>query len=360
MFNFEKLSRDYKKNPLKKGEPVPEEDLIYLHNELNLLNKETAEILGCPKNKVDHFCFKYKLKKTHEQKSIINTETNKNKWNNFSEEKKQAIKAKQKAVWNNKTEEEKEIWRKTVSKNSKRMWQNMSEEQYNSITNKMSSSAKEHHQQMSEEQKKNRIKAFQNTWYEASDEEKSIRNRKNSEKKKQWWEQVSKEVLENRSEKRQKTMASKTEEELKEIQHKIYETKKKNNTFNCSEDEIVIYKKLKRKFKTVLRQFKDKRYPFASDFYIPELDLFIEYQGTWTHGDVPFDPNNEDHKNILNEWVERQQELNFKRKNKNFYTNAIKVWTIKDPEKRRLVKQNNLNWIEFFNLQDFEEWFKEI
>lgn len=360
MLDFNKLSRDYKREPIKKGEAICKEDLIYLHNELNFTNKQTADILGCSETKIAHFCFKYKLKKTFEQRSIISTQNNKDKWNSFSEEKRQAIREKQKARWNNKTEEEKEAWKKVVSKNSKKMWENMSEEQYISMTNKMIHSAILYNEGLTKEQKENRIKAFQNTWYGAPEQEKLKRNKKNSDKKKQWWSNVSEETLQNRSKKRKQTMSNKPSEELQEIQHKIYETKKKNNTFNCSNDESIIYKKLKERFKTVLRQFKDKRYPFACDFYIPELDLFIEYQGTWTHGKEPFDSTNEKHRNILEIWKNRQQQLNFKTKNKNFYTNAINIWTVKDPEKRKIVKEQNLNWIEFFNLEEFNRWFKEI
>ena len=43
----------------------------------------------------------------------------------------------------------------------------------------------------------------------------------------------------------------------------------------------------------------------------------------------------------------------------NFYKIAIEVWTIRDVSKRNIAKLNNLYWIEFFNLEDFNLWFKE-
>ena len=126
----------------------------------------------------------------------------------------------------------------------------------------------------------------------------------------------------------------------KEIQNKIQETKRKNGTFNKSEIENDIYNHIKSKYPDVIRQYKDERYPFNCDFYIPLLDLFIEYQGTWTHGKHPFDPNSNEDIELLNKW---------KLKNTKFYNNAITTWTIRDVNKRKTAKKNNLNWIEFFD-----------
>ena len=39
------------------------------------------------------------------------------------------------------------------------------------------------------------------------------------------------------------------------------------------------------------------------------------------------------------------------------YLRAIKVWSKTDPLKREIAKKNNLNWIEFFNMNQFLDWF---
>ena len=41
------------------------------------------------------------------------------------------------------------------------------------------------------------------------------------------------------------------------------------------------------------------------------------------------------------------------------YINAIEVFTKLDVKKRNWAKENNLNWIEFFNLNQFIEWIKQ-
>lgn len=136
-----------------------------------------------------------------------------------------------------------------------------------------------------------------------------------------------------------------------EVQRKIIETKKANGTTNSSEPERKIEDILREKFTDLKTQYnKDDRYPFACDFYIPSLDLFIEYQGTWTHGFHVFDPNNEDDINTINEWKSKSEEGHV------YYTSAIKTWTVSDPKKRDYVKKNNLNYIEFWNLEEVRKW----
>ena len=128
---------------------------------------------------------------------------------------------------------------------------------------------------------------------------------------------------------------------------KEYETKKKHNSFNISKNENIIYNLLLEKYNNVIRQYKSDLYPFHCDFYLPDLDLYIEYQGTWTHGLHPFNENNKEDIDKLNLW---------KSKNSKYYDNAINTWTIRDVNKRNIAKQNNLNWIEFFNFDNFKKW----
>ena len=120
---------------------------------------------------------------------------------------------------------------------------------------------------------------------------------------------------------------------------KEYITKKLNNSFNTSKVEEEFYKKLleENKNKTIYRQYKDERYPFYCDFYIVEEDLFIELNAHWTHGGKPYNPNDESCQKQLNEWQE-------KAKTSQYIANAIKTWTIRDVEKQKIAKENNLNY----------------
>ena len=137
-----------------------------------------------------------------------------------------------------------------------------------------------------------------------------------------------------------------------EIQEKINNTKRKNHTFNTSKHEQYILKTLKKYFIDVKYQYKDiNKYPYRCDFYIPNLDLFIEYNGTWTHGGHLFDENNINDLNILNKWKEKS--INHK-----YYKTAIYVWTNLDKEKYNIAIKNKLNYLIFYNLNEFNNWIK--
>lgn len=149
-----------------------------------------------------------------------------------------------------------------------------------------------------------------------------------------------------------KTHTEKTKEKIK---NGVYNTKRKNHSFNTSKEEDFVYLKLQLKYKNVLTQYKDNlRYPFACDFYIPSLDLFIEYQGHWTHGIYnhkilgPYNPNNLEHQKVLKIW---------RNKNTKYFNQAIYTWTILDPKKQQFIEKNNLNFIKFYSIREFMEWY---
>ena len=69
-------------------------------------------------------------------------------------------------------------------------------------------------------------------------------------------------------------------------------THNKNNSFNTSKIEEQFRQYLTDNNISFISQFLDDKYPYQCDFYIPEYKLYIEIQGTWTHGGHPFDPKN--------------------------------------------------------------------
>lgn len=142
------------------------------------------------------------------------------------------------------------------------------------------------------------------------------------------------------------------------IEHR-YESMKKNGTLNTSKEEQYIFNKIKLKFE-VLQHYKDKeRYPFVCDFYIPSLDLFIEYQGSMFHNNRPYLGTEDDLKEIeeIKQKSEMRKQITGKQKTR--YDSLIETWTIRDVKKRKIAKQNNLNYLEFFNLHDFDKWFEK-
>ena len=127
-----------------------------------------------------------------------------------------------------------------------------------------------------------------------------------------------------------------------EAMQKKYETQKKNHTFNSSKIEQQFKEYLEQNYPNDFEyQYRSELYPFTCDFYIKSLDLYIEIQGSWTHGKHPFDENNQEDIDKLNLW---------KSKNTKYYNVAIYTWTELDVKKRNIAKQNNLNYLEIFSI----------
>ena len=125
------------------------------------------------------------------------------------------------------------------------------------------------------------------------------------------------------------------------FREKIYNTKKKNNSFNKSKQEEFIYELLNTLLgeQDIIRQHNTDEYPFNCDFYIKSLDLYIEYQGFYTHNFRPFDKNNKND-------VEEANVLLLK------YKDVWETWTIRDVKKRETAKKNNLNYIELWSIEE--------
>ena len=127
----------------------------------------------------------------------------------------------------------------------------------------------------------------------------------------------------------------------KKVIYKNYISKKKHNTFNSSKIEQQFKEYLEQNYPNDFEyQYSSEPYPFNCDFYIKSLDLYIEINGSWTHGGHPFDENNQEDIDKLNLWKE---------KNTKYYQNAINTWTNLDVRKRNTAKENKLNYLEIFS-----------
>lgn len=107
----------------------------------------------------------------------------------------------------------------------------------------------------------------------------------------------------------------------------------------------------------IIRQYYNKElYPFNCDFYIKSLDLYIEYQGYWTHGDHPYNQYNKNDVKLVNSWYEKSKEFFNNGTPKTKYYTAVECWTIRDPYKREVAKQNNLNLLEIWDLKTAKKY----
>ena len=145
-----------------------------------------------------------------------------------------------------------------------------------------------------------------------------------------------------------------------EILERVFLTQKKNKTINTSKIEKELEIKLKEIFPDLKTQYKSEDYPFPCDFYIPSLDLYIEYNGFFTHNRRFFDKNNKEDVEELNRCVLRSKELKEKNGNKSTrYDSLIHVWTYKDLLKLETAVKNNLNYIAWFNKEQAYDWIEK-
>lgn len=143
----------------------------------------------------------------------------------------------------------------------------------------------------------------------------------------------------------------------REYKMKVFETKKKNGTIQGSKLEDRCFELLLTCFDEldIIRQYNSERYPFNCDFYIKSLDLFIELNANWTHGDYWYDSDIENNKDILEYWKYRANN------GSHYYADAVETWSSRDIEKREFAKKNDLNYIVFWNnnLKEVEKWISE-
>ena len=129
---------------------------------------------------------------------------------------------------------------------------------------------------------------------------------------------------------------------------KILQTKIKNGTLKTSKPEQKLHQELLNLFDNVQIQFNSNEYPFACDFYIQDRQLYIELNASWTHNSAWYNENNFEHIEIANKWSNSSA----------YYKQAHKTWTYYDVKKRQTAKENNLNYLVFWqtDLSDFHLW----
>lgn len=147
--------------------------------------------------------------------------------------------------------------------------------------------------------------------------------------------------------------------ESPEIRARAMDTKRKKGTFNSSASEDALYELLVEYADhygmTVVRQYCDEeRYPFAVDFYIPERDLFIELNGSWSHGRHWYESDREMDQKIAQTWRKKGEKSKY-------YRAAFETWVERDVRKRAAAREAQLNYVTLWDgsesLGDAHLWF---
>ena len=134
-----------------------------------------------------------------------------------------------------------------------------------------------------------------------------------------------------------------------EVKEKRIFTKRKNNSFNTSKSELVLFDMLVSVFgeNDILTNYMSDLYPFRCDFYIKSRDLYIELNAHWSHGGHWF--------NSLRDGPQVESWL----KKSDFYINAATTFSVRDVRKRMFAQKSCLNYVVFWqsDLSDAKLWF---
>jgi hypothetical protein len=177
---------------------------------------------------------------------------------------------------------------------------------------------------------------------------------KHSESNKSFWKNASEEFLKRHSNNvsngiKQWYNQMPNEKKVKLLAN-IAETKRKNGTFNTSKVADACIEWMKQLGFTVECE---KPYPgepnLHCDFYLKELDLWVELHFSHYHNCMPFDKNNWQHQ----KWLKELKTMNGQ------YKSIAYTWADLDVRKRENAKRNSLNWIAFYNPEDFDNYFRQ-
>lgn len=142
----------------------------------------------------------------------------------------------------------------------------------------------------------------------------------------------------------------------RDIQDKVFSTRKANGTLNTSEVEGMLHNMLCEAFgeRDVIREYKCPLYPWHCDFYIRSRNMYIELNASWTHMGHWYDGSDQDDVSTL-------ANLKAKSVDSDYYKNAVRVWTDYDVRKRAMAAKNHLNYVVFWDngLLDANLWFAE-
>lgn len=141
---------------------------------------------------------------------------------------------------------------------------------------------------------------------------------------------------------------------IPEMREKSYESLIKNGRCQKSgrEDEVAEY--IASLGYSVERHKRTKKFPFNADMYLPEYNLYIEYQGSQFHNTYSYFGTKED-KQLLKEYIKRSEELKKEENRDNTqYDNMIYVWSDLDVRKRVYAQENHILYFEIYKQPKLE------
>lgn len=298
-------------------------------------------------------------------------------WKNKSDEEKNDIINRRTFTYNSKSNDEKQQIKNKISNGIKQIWEQRDEEEKNKCLkglyvynesyklldeeeklNKrknISIALKTHYKNETESEKQDRINIQKEVWNNKSEDYKQQVSNRNSEISKNFWNSISdeersklgKQITERNLQMWKSMTPEEKLERCKAISNGCKNRKYIKNKISLVEQDFYNFL-INHNISFIFQYNEDSRYPYHCDFYLPKYDLFIELNVFWHHGGKIFYITDIDCINQLNKWKE-------KAKTSKSYKEAINTWTKRDVEKRNTAKNNNLNYIELFSIDDINK-----
>ena len=141
-----------------------------------------------------------------------------------------------------------------------------------------------------------------------------------------------------------------------ENRKKAFEKMKENGLLQKSHKEDEVYEYICSLGYRVERHHMTDEFPFNADMYLPDYNLYIEYQGSHFHNTYSFMGTKDDFK-VLQTYYEKSQHLKEESGDADKltqYDNMIYVWSDLDVRKRVFAQENNVRYFEIYKQPKIE------
>lgn len=140
-----------------------------------------------------------------------------------------------------------------------------------------------------------------------------------------------------------------------EYKKKHYESCKKSQRFGTSKAEDKVYNWLIELNYNVERFVRHQEFPYNVDFYLPDYNVYIEYQGSQYHHGSAYLGTKDDLKEI--EELQQKDKERIKITNEKYsqYQGMINIWAGLDVRKRNYAKEHNINYLEIYSCNSKED-----
>jgi hypothetical protein len=135
-----------------------------------------------------------------------------------------------------------------------------------------------------------------------------------------------------------------------------FEKMKENGLLQKSHKEDEVYEYICSLGYRVERHHMTDEFPFNADMYLPDYNLYIEYQGSHFHNTYSFMGTKDDFK-VLQTYYEKSQHLKEESGDEDKltqYDNMIYVWSDLDVRKRVYAQENNVRYFEIYKQPKIE------